>query len=176
MFIIPVAEVQVTHKIPSWDLISLILRSNQNRSSSTMGHLTPHPLTSFVTSNRWVKLSHMDIHYLQSYALSFHSHEILVVIAGRARLCFGGENNPKRFEPVVQRGDLIIVPARVGHRLLEDQGNVPFEMIGSYSNNKEWDMCYGSPGAEMKVREISQLLWFNRDLFYGEDGPALRVY
>lgn len=74
----------------------------------------------------------------------FHSttHEILGIISGRARLFFGGEQNPGRVEPVVEKGDLIIVPAGVAHRLLEDQTGM-FQMLGSYPPGKTWDMCYG---------------------------------
>ncbi|KAJ5247523.1 RmlC-like cupin domain-containing protein [Penicillium chermesinum] len=108
----------------------------------------------------------------------FHSttHEVLAVVAGRAKLCFGGEGNPGRFEPTVKRGDLIIVPAGVGHRLLRDEGDEAFQMVGSYPHNKEWDMCYGRPGEEEKVQQISQLPWFDQDPLYGENGPALRVH
>ncbi|KAJ5752865.1 hypothetical protein N7520_009782 [Penicillium odoratum] len=107
----------------------------------------------------------------------FHSttHEVLGVVAGRARLCFGGEGNPERFEPVVQHGDLIIVPAGVGHRLLTDEGEEPFEMVGSYPHNKEWDMCYGQAGEESKVQGIQDVAWFDRDPLYGDHGPALDI-
>jgi len=106
----------------------------------------------------------------------FHSttHEVLGVVAGRVRLCFGGEGNPDRFEPTVEKGDLMILPAGVGHRLLEDlDGN--FKMVGAYPPGKQWDMCYGSPGEEQKVRNIEKLGWFDMDPLYGKEGPALNV-
>ena len=55
--------------------------------------------------------------YSQSH---FHSttHEVLVVISGRAKLCFGGEENPERVEAELEKGDVMIVPAGVAHRLL----------------------------------------------------------
>lgn len=54
--------------------------------------------------------------YQQSH---FHSttHEVLSVVAGQARLCFGGEENPERVETVVNVGNVMIVPAGVAHRL-----------------------------------------------------------
>ena len=108
---------------------------------------------------------------------NFHSttHEVLGVVSGRARLCFGGEGNPQRFEPTVKRGDLIIVPAGVGHRLLDGEGEEPFQMVGSYPNHKQWDMCYGRAGEEEKVESIRDVAWFDRDPLYGDDGPALHV-
>ncbi|EPS25197.1 hypothetical protein POX_c03599 [Penicillium oxalicum] len=107
----------------------------------------------------------------------FHSttHEVLGVVAGQAQLCFGGEQNPGRFEPTVQQGDLIIVPAGVGHRLLQDLGEQRFQMVGSYPAGKHWDMCYGEAEEWDKVEAIRDLGWFQRDPLYGASGPALEV-
>lgn len=111
--------------------------------------------------------------YSQSH---FHStaHEVLCVFAGRARLCFGGEDNPKRVELVVEKGDVMVVPGGVAHRLLEDlEGG--FNMVGSYPVGKTWDMCYGKEGKGDKVKAIADLSWFERDPVYGDEGPSLEV-
>lgn len=106
----------------------------------------------------------------------FHttSHEVLCVVNGRARVCLGGEENDKRVEPVVEEGDVIIMPAGVGHRLLEDLSG-GFEMVGSYPNGHDWDMCYGEEGEGRKVKEIEKLEWFEKDPIYGNDGPVTNV-
>ena len=104
----------------------------------------------------------------------FHSttHEVLCVSKGRARLCFGGEENPDRVEPVVQRGDVMVLPAGISHRLLEDlEGG--FEMVGSYPRGCSWDMCYGREGEVQKVKDIAGVSWFERDPIYGDEGPVL---
>lgn len=103
----------------------------------------------------------------------FHSntHEVLSIASGSARCCFGGETNEGRVEPVLEQGDVVIVPAGVAHRLLEDYGG--FQMIGSYPKGKSWDMCYGRPGEEEQVKQIESLGWFQRDPIYGDAGPAL---
>lgn len=107
----------------------------------------------------------------------FHSttHEVLAVTHGRARLCFGGEQNEGRAEVEVGVGDVIVVPAGVGHRLLEELGGAAFEMVGCYPPGKQWDMCYGREGEEEKVRAIARLGWFQSDPVYGERGPVLEV-
>lgn len=104
----------------------------------------------------------------------FHStsHEVLCISAGKAKLCFGHEDNPERVEPVVEKGDVIVVPAGVAHRLLEDFAS-GFEMVGSYPTGMDWDMCYGKEGDEEKVKAIKELAWFERDPIYGEKGPVL---
>ena len=85
---------------------------------------------------------------------------------------FGGEQNPSKFEPSVEQGDVIIVPAGVGHQLLDDFGS-DFEMVGSYPKGMNWDMCYGQEGEDEKIKEISSLGWFGKDPLYGDDGPVL---
>ena len=65
----------------------------------------------------------------------------------------------------------MVVPAGVGHRLLEDEGG--FEMVGAYPTGRSWDMCYGRVGEEAKVAGISKLGWFVKDPIYGEEGPVL---
>ena len=106
----------------------------------------------------------------------FHStsHEVLCVYRGRARLCFGHEDNPLRVEPVVEEGDVMVVPAGVSHRLLEDVDG-DFNMVGSYPKGCDWDMCYGKEGEAGKVKGIESLDWFDRDPIYGDTGPVLEV-
>jgi uncharacterized protein YjlB len=104
----------------------------------------------------------------------FHStaHELLVVYQGAAVLCFGGEENPARIETKVAAGDVIFVPAGVGHRLLRDEelDGRQFMMVGAYEAGKQWDMCYGKEGEEEKIKLIEGLEWWKKDPIYGEDG------
>ena len=104
----------------------------------------------------------------------FHSttHEVLCVFSGKAKLCFGGEDNPQKVEAEIEQGDVVIVPAGVGHRLLEDPKG-DFEMVGAYPKGKQWDMCYGKKGEEEKVKGIDKLGWFEEDPVYGDQGPAV---
>ena len=44
---------------------------------------------------------------------------------------------------------MVIVPAGVGHRLLDDYSS-DFEMIGCYPKGKNWDMCYGKAAKDGK--------------------------
>ena len=113
----------------------------------------------------------------------FHSttHEVLVVASGSARVCFGGEQNPGKVETKLTRGDVVVVPAGVGHRLWEEEKKEEeeseggFLMVGSYPAGCAWDMCYGRAGEEEKVKEIGKLRWFERDPVYGDKGPVLEV-
>ncbi|KAI6130904.1 RmlC-like cupin domain-containing protein [Pisolithus thermaeus] len=106
----------------------------------------------------------------------FHSttHEVLCIVSGRAKLCFGGEENPGRVEIVAGQGDVFIVPAGVAHRLLEETES-SFLMVGSYPVGKDWDMCYGKADEKDKIKKIKDLEWFNTDPIYGSEGPVLHV-
>lgn len=116
----------------------------------------------------------------------FHSttHELLVISSGRARLLFGGDSNPGGVTFEAQRGDAILIPAGVAHRLLEDLSagsklGSSFEMVGSYPvDAEEWDMCYwdGRKGEEhvMLWERIKKLPWLKGDPIYGDEGPALQ--
>lgn len=88
-------------------------------------------------------------------------------------MCFGGEENGGRVEQEVEKGDVMVVPAGVGHRLLEDLSDGEFEMVGSYPKGKEWDMCYGKCGEGKKVEGIKKVEWFKKDPIYGDEGPVL---
>ncbi|THY27284.1 hypothetical protein D6C99_10659 [Aureobasidium pullulans] len=72
---------------------------------------------------------------LQMYSTShFHStsHELLCISTGSARLCFGHEDNPSNITPTVSAGDVIVVPAGVAHRLLEDiEGGFCLSLLSS---------------------------------------------
>ncbi|KAF9693194.1 hypothetical protein EKO04_008764 [Ascochyta lentis] len=104
----------------------------------------------------------------------YHSttHEILCIVNGRAKLLFGGEQNPEKVETEVKVGDVVVVPAGVAHRLLEDvEGG--FEMVGSYPKGCSWDMCYGKAGEEAKAEAVGKVKWLEKDPMYGDDGPVL---
>lgn len=93
---------------------------------------------------------------------------------GKAKLCFGGEENSGRVEPTVEKGDVMVVPAGVAHRLMDDTSG-DFQMVGCYPKGMYWDMCYGREGEEEKVDKINQISWFNKDPVYGMEGPVMDV-
>jgi uncharacterized protein YjlB len=97
---------------------------------------------------------------------------VLGIANGRARLCFGHEDNPDRVEEIVARGDVVVIPAGVAHRLMEDlEGG--FQMVGCYPKGCGWDMNYGKEGEEENIKGIETLKWFEKDPVYGDDGPAV---
>lgn len=173
MSITPLSSLRVsTHQIPAYNGIPntsiqgkpLMIYHSVFRNASASS-IESHLKSVGVVEPAWRYTMYSETH--------FHSntHEVLSIAAGSAKCCFGGEENEGRVEPVLQKGDVVIVPAGVGHRLLEDYGG--FQMVGSYPVGKSWDMCYGRPGEERKVKAIAELGWFKQDPIYGNDGPSL---
>lgn len=179
MTIQPPSEIQITSRqIPRWERIpntsiqSKPLLIYHQAFDASADALSKHLDKIGEVSPSWVYTMYSQTHFHST------SHEVLGVVSGSARLCFGGEGNPDRFEPEVSKGDLIIVPAGVGHQLLSetgDSGSGSFKMVGAYPRGKSWDMCYGQPGEEGSCRNIGNLDWFHADPLYGEEGPALHV-
>lgn len=176
------------HHIPAWHSIPntsiqnkpLLIYHSAFKRDVSVSRVSAHLNNIGVVLPQWQYTMYSQSH--------FHSttHEVLSVVSGSARLCFGGEENPQRVETVVTTGDVIVVPAGVAHRLLEDQSGTStahgdgagFSMLGSYPKaSQDWDMCYGTPDEdEQKVKErISQLRWLDQDPIYGLDGPAIHV-
>lgn len=68
------------------------------------------------------------------------SHEVLGVYQGSAFLHLGGDHGKKLR---VSEGDVIIIPAGVGHKNL---GSENFHIVGAYPNGMDYDMNRGLPG------------------------------
>ena len=76
----------------------------------------------------------LDYHHYHST-----SHEALGIVAGSARILFGGENG-KVIDVAV--GDVVILPAGVGHCCVDASGD--FQVVGAYPCGQEnWDLCTG---------------------------------
>lgn len=173
----PVASLCVSrHLIPAHNLIPNTIIQNKPllhyHGAFPLSTLTAAAIESHLTSIGVVEPQWRFTMYSTTH---FHSttHEVLCISKGKAKLCFGGEGNPGKVEKDVEQGDVLILPAGVGHRLLEDLTG-GFEMVGSYPKGYNWDMCYGKKGEESKVQSIAELPWFERDPIYGDDGPILQ--
>jgi len=84
---------------------------------------------------------------------SFHhyhstSHEVLGIYNGSALLFLGGEKGQKVH---VEAGDIIVIPAGVGHKNLGSSND--FGVVGAYPDGRSWDIMRGEPGDRPKADE-----------------------
>jgi uncharacterized protein YjlB len=72
----------------------------------------------------------------------YHStaHEVLGVYSGSGLLLLGGERGERIH---VKKGDILILPAGVAHKCLDDQ---ELKVVGAYADGREWDINRGERG------------------------------
>jgi len=84
----------------------------------------------------------------------YHSttHEALGIYQGTAKLRFGvSDKEPTEgaVELDVSPGDVVVIPAGVSHRCVEEEGG--FSMVGAYPRGaKQWDMNYGGEKVDVE--------------------------
>ncbi|NJN33697.1 MAG: cupin [Saprospiraceae bacterium] len=104
----------------------------------------------------------------------FHSttHEVLGVGKGSVVLHIGGKNG---LSLSVSAGDVLILPAGVGHYALTDDKN--YEIVGGYPEGKSWDLLRGSDD-ERKIAfsNLEKLSIPSTDPIFGLEGELLKLW
>lgn len=104
----------------------------------------------------------------------YHSntHEVLGVYSGSAKLHMGGESGIKLD---VSAGDIIIIPAGVGHKNLGSSRD--FGVVGAYPNGSDYDLKKGKkgerPDADQNIKQVSKPV---TDPITGDDGGLLEIW
>ncbi len=102
----------------------------------------------------------------------YHStaHEVLGVYRGSATLRLG---HTAGITMKVQAGDVIVIPAGVGHQNLDSSND--FHVVGGYPNGQEADLLRGKPGErEFAERNIAAVRLPDGDPIFGQKGELLR--
>jgi uncharacterized protein YjlB len=89
-------------------------------------------------TNNWTNSWRNGVYSFHHYHST--SHEVLGVYSGEALLHLGGEQGQKI---KVQAGDIIVIPAGVGHKNL---GSDNLGIVGAYPDGRSWDVNKGLPG------------------------------
>lgn len=114
-------------------------------------------------SNSWTNGIYTYHHY--------HSitHEVIGIIEGSCTVLLGGEKGIKQ---KMERGDVLILPAGVGHMNIESTND--FACVGAYPKGVDFDMNYGKEEELGKAEEqIRQVPLPDTDPVFGADGPVL---
>lgn len=99
----------------------------------------------------------------------FHStaHEVLGVFGGTATARFGGESGA---DVTVSAGDVVIIPAGVGHKAIEASANLG--IVGAYPAGTTPDLCRGTAQERPRSLDaIAQVPIPRLDPLYGDGGP-----
>ncbi len=100
------------------------------------------------------------------------SHEVLGIYSGSALLHLGGEKGQK---VKVEAGDIIVIPAGVGHKNLGSSND--FGVVGAYPDGRSWDVMRGQPGDRPKADErIAALPVPDFDPFLGKKDGLIKLW
>ena len=107
---------------------------------------------------------------------SFHhyhsiTHEVLGLYSGSAIVHMGGEGGSKL---TIQAGDIIVIPAGVGHKNLESED---LGVVGAYPGGMMYDMNYGKPGERPKAdQNIAAVAIPAEDPLLGKENGLLSIW
>lgn len=103
----------------------------------------------------------------------YHSntHEVLGIYRGFALLQLGGARGRKI---MVQKGDVLVIPAGVGHKNLEDE---ELGVIGAYPNGAVPDLLKGLAGERpLADRHIAAVPLPVKDPYFGTEGGLQLIW
>jgi uncharacterized protein YjlB len=103
----------------------------------------------------------------------YHSriHEVLGVARGNAIVECGGIKG-RRLK--LRAGDVVILPAGTGHRLIESSKN--FLVVGAYPSEGTYDECTDTRDRTKTIRTISKVRKPKSDPVYGRLGPLIKEW
>lgn len=104
----------------------------------------------------------------------FHStaHEVLGIARGSAEVRFGG---PEGQTVRVEAGDVVVIPAGVAHRNMDDSGDLL--VVGAYPGGAEYDLKRGEPAEhDAAARNVAHVPLPAQDPVLGSDGPLRRLW
>ena len=121
-------------------------------------------------ANNWTNSWDNGIYSYHHYHST--SHEVLGVYAGFALLHLGGESGERLR---VNAGDVIIIPAGVGHKKLNASND--FAVVGAYPEGRDWDVLKGEPGERPRADEnLASLPIPKSDPVFGIDSGLIKEW
>lgn len=103
----------------------------------------------------------------------YHSqiHEVLGVARGQATLEFGGIKGQRL---KLNTGDIAILPAGTGHRLIE--ATKDFLVVGAYPSTGTYDECTDTRDRQDAVTRIKKVKRPDSDPVYGKAGGIVKLW
>lgn len=120
-------------------------------------------------SNNWTNSWRNGVYSFHHYHST--SHEVLGVYAGKALLHLGGEQGEKIN---VSAGDIIIIPAGVGHKNIESEN---LGIVGAYPEGRSWDLKKGIAGERPQAdKNIAALPIPTTDPLSGKNSGLTKIW
>lgn len=120
--------------------------------------------------NRWTGCWRNGIFSFHHY--HSNAHEVLGIYAGKASVQFGGAGGVSLD---VKPGDVVVVPAGVGHKKLESDGVLG--VVGAYADGKHADICVpDSTDVRSAGDNVARVGRPQNDPVLGVDGPLLQYW
>lgn len=125
---------------------------------------------SLLKSNDWLNPWLNSIYNYHHY--HSNTHEVLIVMAGNAKVQFGGESGV--IYPIAD-GDVIIIPAGVAHKSLTLSNN--FSCIGAYPLDIKYDLKKGQQEEyACSVENIKKVDLPAQDPIFGKEGLLFKYW
>jgi uncharacterized protein YjlB len=130
----------------------------------------PEELEQRFAGHNWRNSWRSGIYYYHHY--HSNTHEVLAVISGQASLQLGGEMGR---ELQVGTGDVMVIPAGVGHKCLTHSKN--FQVLGAYPDGLEPDLRKNTKaariGADANIRSAALP---DTDPLYGKSAGLVHIW
>lgn len=120
-------------------------------------------------NNNWTNAWRNGVYPFHHYHST--SHEVLGIYSGEAKLHLGGEQGEKLN---VKAGDIIVIPAGVGHKNL---GSKNLGVVGAYPDGSSHDLLRGEPDDRPEaIENIESVPLPSRDPILGKDGGVVDIW
>ncbi|MFT4155652.1 cupin domain-containing protein [Parafilimonas sp.] len=120
--------------------------------------------------NNWTNTWRWGVYPFHHY--HSNTHEVLGVFSGSALLHLGGEKGKKM---QVNAGDILIIPAGVGHKCIEHTND--FTVLGAYPNGLSPDLMKGEKGERPQTdNNIANVKLPATDPFEGNRGGLVKIW
>jgi len=121
-------------------------------------------------ANNWTNTWRWGVYPFHHY--HSNTHEVLGVFSGDALLHLGGEQGEK---VTVKAGDIIVIPAGVGHKCLEHSND--FTVLGAYPDGLSPDLYRGEKGERPQTdKNIAAVVLPAADPLMGRSGGLLSAW
>ena len=152
-------------KIPNSDFPLLLYRDTIPKGQENSSQWYRKQFAAQNWTNSWTNGIYSFHHYHST------SHEVLGIFSGSALLHLGGEKGTKI---EVKKGDIIVIPAGVGHKKISGNN---LGVVGAYPDGRNWDLLRGYKGERPEAdKNIQSLPVPSTDPFLGQNDGLVKMW